>query len=130
MPSHPNARANGRVREHVLVASKALGHALPKGSDVHHVNGDKKDNRPSNLVICQDRAYHFLLHVRQRTIKAGGNPNTDYVCRVCAEAKPFDAFFKDSNCSGTGRGTICRACVKLRDRRQHHRKERANAAIL
>jgi hypothetical protein len=26
-------------------------------------------------VICQDRAYHMLLHMRERIVRAGGDPN-------------------------------------------------------
>jgi len=52
--------------KHVLVAEKALGKSLPKGAVVHHVDLDKKNNKPSNLVICPDQAYHLLLHKRMR----------------------------------------------------------------
>jgi len=62
-----------RKGEHVLVAEKALGKPLPKGVEVHHVNEDKADNRPSNLVICPDRDYHRLLHVRTRAYDACGH---------------------------------------------------------
>ncbi len=48
------------------VAERALGHPLPKGAEVHHVNGRPRDNRPQNLVICQNRAYHLFLHERMR----------------------------------------------------------------
>ena len=60
--------ANGRQgkRQHVLVAEKALGRELPNGARVHHANGIKSDNRPDNLVICPDEAYHMLLHKRIR----------------------------------------------------------------
>lgn len=45
-------------------AEMALGKQLPAGAEVHHADGTKADDAP--LVICQDRAYHMLLHKRMR----------------------------------------------------------------
>lgn len=59
----------------VRIAEAALGHPLPTGAEVHHVDGNRKNNARSNLVICQDREYHLLLHKRQRLLRCGGNPN-------------------------------------------------------
>jgi hypothetical protein len=74
------------VAEHVLVAERVLGKPLPAGAVVHHVNEDKADNRPANLVICPDHQYHMLLHQRMKARDACGNPNW----RKCQFCKQYD----------------------------------------
>lgn len=50
-PDHPNARANGRVFEHTFVMSEALGRPLYPEETVHHINGQRADNRIENLEL-------------------------------------------------------------------------------
>lgn len=83
VPSHPNARRNGSIDEHRYLAAKALGKALPDGSVVHHHNGKMQGG---DLVICQDNAYHKLLHRRQRAYEATGDPRK----RKCPFCKAWD----------------------------------------
>lgn len=84
MPEHPRSNVKGYVMEHIVVCEKALGKPLPKGAVPHHVNEKKDDNRPHNLVICEDENYHKLLHARMRAYKACGNPNARK-CTFCKE---------------------------------------------
>ena len=74
----------GRVREHILIVEKALGHSIPGGVEIHHVNENPFDNSSGNLVVCQDSAYHKLLHQRTRSLKACGHVGWRK-CRFCKE---------------------------------------------
>ena len=52
VPSHPRAKSNnGYVFEHILVMEEIIGRHLVHGENVHHKNGVKDDNRPSNLEL-------------------------------------------------------------------------------
>lgn len=76
-----------QVREHIAVAEKALGHALPAGAQVHHVDYDPSHNSNTNLVVCPDDRYHKLLHVRTDALNACGNADW----RKCGLCKQYDS---------------------------------------
>lgn len=54
-PEHPNAQKNGMVLEHVKVMSDRMGRPLWSDENVHHVNGQRGDNRLSNLELWSTR---------------------------------------------------------------------------
>lgn len=49
------------VHEHRLVAAQMLGRPLLKGEVVHHIDGDKHNNKPENLMVTTQRQ-HMIEH--------------------------------------------------------------------
>lgn len=117
--SRDGYRVHCRAREHIVIAERALGKALPPGAMVHHVNGIRTDNRPENLVICPNQAYHMLLHRRQEA-RALGFP-CDF--RKCAYCKQYDhpSNLAERRCGGVRQGWQHNACNSEREIARYHR---------
>jgi hypothetical protein len=55
----------GRKRTHQIVAESIIGRPLQNNEVVHHIDSNKLNNDPSNLVVMT-RSEHNGLHAKQR----------------------------------------------------------------
>jgi hypothetical protein len=63
LPKHPMAsKKNGLVLEHRVVMAKKMGRILRSDELVHHINGDRLDNRVRNLRLLSRSAHSRAVH--------------------------------------------------------------------
>ena len=104
-PDHPR-NTKGFVYEHTLLAEKALGKFLPEGTMVHH-------HSATQLVICQDQAYHMLLEKRMRALRACGHADWRK-CWICGDYDvPENLIFYGRNSQHHSCGEVYRALKYL-----------------
>lgn len=71
MEGHPKATARGfYVNEHIVIMEKHLKRYLNQGEVVHHINGNKLDNRIKNLQLFISNGEHLRAELcKYRRVK-------------------------------------------------------------
>jgi hypothetical protein len=60
-PEHPKSH-NGYIYQHIMVVEKLLGRYLYPEERVHHIDGDRGNNKKSNLLLCSCDSQHKRIH--------------------------------------------------------------------
>lgn len=90
---HPMADVRGYAYEHRVQAQASTGRALRDDEHVHHINGNKSDNRPENLEVVT-AAEHCLRHRTagvHRRLPGEANPTVACGCGCGATFERYDA---------------------------------------
>jgi hypothetical protein len=57
------------VPEHRLVVEQKLSRKLKKGEVVHHIDGDRSNNHPDNLIVFESQSAHLKQHWLEGSIR-------------------------------------------------------------
>lgn len=90
--SHHLADVRGYAYEHRVVAEKVIGRRLKAGEQIHHVNGNKQDNKPENLEVVSGIAEHRVRHRQPGSgLQLPGEVNPLILCE-CGCGERLDKF--------------------------------------
>jgi len=128
-PEHPSAMKtsnwDGYIYEHILVAENRMGRRLKGNEVVHHLNGDRADNRYSNLLVLT-RSQHMKLHAwlnagapgierltenRENSVKSGIAAPAH--CRICDKTvQTSDGKYCSTECAGLASRKVTRPSLE------------------
>jgi len=76
LPEHINATGRGYVYEHRLIMEKHLDRYLDRKEIVHHIDGNKQNNKLENLMLFPNQKAHFnFSHFNKQT----------FICKYCGK---------------------------------------------
>lgn len=88
MPDHHRADSTGCVYEHVIVAERKLGRKLKDCEVVHHIDFNRSNNSPENLMIFANNAEHTAYHKTNMAYQVGDvwfSKRKIHICKECGK---------------------------------------------
>lgn len=97
-PNHPRADSSGYVFHHIVVFEDETGVKVPDNCCVHHLNGNKSDNRIENLCLMSKSA-HTTYHCRGRKHSLATRLTLSKIAKQRFSNKENHPFYKAVNAS-------------------------------
>lgn len=110
MWKHPYHDSRGYIKEHRLVMENKIGRYLRPDEDVHHINGNRQDNRIDNLQLLSHGE-----HNRHHKLKN----KSDWECCIC-ESKDTNDWGGWPHWNYIGDNRVCSKCYS---RVYYHRND-------
>lgn len=111
VPDHPRANNRGYVLRSRYVVEQDLGRYLEKDEEVHHKNGNKRDDRLRNLEVMS-KAEHAREHGYGNPIWIWRGTPVDDKSVIKLRKKGY-GYKKIAKELGTPRSSIKSACKRL-----------------
>lgn len=112
MPTHPRSFSSGSFKgylyEHILVAEELMGRPLISGEVVHHLDKNRTNNSPENLLVIFGSMHTKLHSWLNKNIVT---PSKEYEermlagcirCKVCQKPINGGFIYCSATCSQTG----------------------------
>lgn len=101
---HRRANKDGYVYKHILVAEQKLGRPLKDEEVVHHIDGNRRNNDPVNLMVFATNSDHVLYHKGHEYVEVCG------VCFCINESRTQNATCTICGNDVYADGNMCREC--------------------
>lgn len=79
--------------EHRIVAEKKLGRPLRPKEKVHHIDENKQNNAPENILVVDGNANHYVHHRKTTHLRKPNEPNLPVEC-LCGCGGVFPRYDK------------------------------------
>lgn len=114
MPDYYCATNKGYVAEHRYVAEQKLGRRLKKGEIVHHIDRNRLNNDPDNLMVFKTAADHTRYHAGGNLVKTDDGSYISTIERPKAVCEYCGRMF---TLKREGQKYCCIECAKIAQRK-------------
>jgi len=108
------------VFEHRLVMSQHIGRPLKREEQVHHIDGNKKNNSLDNLLLLPSAKAHRLHHMRE-------DVGTTRLCRKCGIG--FRSHTQTSHYCEACKAFSCENCGKAKTLKKYQPNKRTYCSL-